>query len=530
MRTFKKLVALSLTLLLTLGVVAVGSAETAEKVVTLATATAWTTVNPFLSMDGSTNFIHGMIWEPLFNYNSDGEIIALAAEGYDVNEAMDEYTIHLRETTFTDGEPLTADDVLFTYELNLNPDLATARHAYMRMIAGTDDNGMLAEGETFGLQKIDDHTVKFTLKQPTDAFTFLTNLRMFSIMPEHVLKDIPVADLENYNFFENVPGAGQVSYVSQVPGERMELAVNKNYARGEIGFNKLVIRVIPTTNLLSAFMAGEADVCAIGAAGALPLVDYEMAKNQQGFSVVEISNLSFSELAMDNQDEALSDVRVRQAICYAIDRDVIVKNVFQGLGSAVYVPYVQTHPYFNADVEYRQYDPEKARALLSEAGWDEGRVLKFCVPSSDANRQKAAVIIQQFLSDVGIKTEIYTLDNANLFSSMVNGDYQLGMFGSAGALTPTDFAPCMTPGNSVNFSRITDSRYAELFAASEKELTTEGKKVHLDQLQALINEECPYVFLYSGKHLALLSDRVTGVNYEDFCLYIYDLTTWQVAD
>ena len=89
-------------------------------------------------------------------------------------------------------------------------------------------------------------------------------------------------------------------------------------------------------------------------------------------------------------------------------------------------------------------------------------MLKFCVPSSDANRQKAAVIIQQFLADVGIQTEITTLDNATLFTSMVNGDYQLGMFGSAGALTPTDFAPCMTPGNSVNFSRITDTRYAEL--------------------------------------------------------------------
>ena len=530
MRTLKKLVALALALLLTLGVVAVGSAEAAEKVVTLATPTAWTTVNPFLSMDGSTNFIHGMIWESLFNYNSKGEIIALAAESYEVNEAKDEYTIHLRETNFTDGEPMTADDVLFTYALNLDPDLATSRHAYMKQIAGTDDQGMPVEGEEFGLEKIDDHTVKFTLKQPSDEFTFLTNLRMFAIMPEHVLKDIPVADLENYNFFENVPGTGQVIYQSEIPGERMELAINKDYARGEIGFDKLIIRVIPSTNLLSAFIAGEADVCYIAASGALPLVDYEMAVDQEGFSVVEIPNLSFSELAIDNQDEDLSDVRVRQAICYAIDRDVIVQNVFQGLGSAVYAPYVQTHPYFNADVEWRQYDPDKARELLAEAGWDESRVLKFCVPSSDANRQKAAVIIQQFLADVGIQTEITTLDNATLFTSMVNGDYQLGMFGAAGALTPTDFAPCMTPGNSVNFSRITDTRYAELFAASEKELTTEGKKECLDELQELINEEVPYVFLYSGEHLALLSDRLTGVNYPDFCLYIYDMTTWQVAD
>ena len=135
--------------------------------------------------------------------------------------------------------------MLFTYALNLDPDLATSRHAYMKQIAGTDDQGMPVEGEEFGLEKIDDHTVKFTLKQPSDEFTFLTNLRMFAIMPEHVLKDIPVADLENYNFFENVPGTGQVIYQSEIPGERMELAINKDYARGEIGFDKLIIRVNP---------------------------------------------------------------------------------------------------------------------------------------------------------------------------------------------------------------------------------------------------------------------------------------------
>lgn len=95
-----------------------------------------------------------------------------------------------------------------------------------------------------------------------------------------------------------------------------------------------------------------------------------------------------------------------------------MQNVCEGLGSAVYAPYVQTHPYFNDEVEWRQYDPDKARELLAEAGWDESRVLKFCVPSADTNRQRTAVIIQQFLADVGIQTEITTLDNATLFSSI----------------------------------------------------------------------------------------------------------------
>lgn len=532
MKHLKKLVSLLLCLLLALGMVGVSGAEAAEKTVSLASPTAWTTVNPFLSMDGATNFIHGLIWEPLFMYNMQGDIVPMLAESYEVNEEMTEYVIHLRQNAyFSDGVQVTADDVLFTYNLNMNPELASSRHAYMRMVKGTDDaDGVLLEGETFGLEKVDDFTVKFTLKWATDAFTFLTNTRMYSIMPEHVLKDVAPADLENYDFFANVPGSGQLIYSSQIPGERMELTVNKNYARGEIDFDKLIVRVIPTANLLSAFIAGEADVCFIAGTGALPLVDYEMAKQQTGFSVVEIPNLSFSELAINCSDEVLSDVRIRQAICHAIDRDTIVQSVLQGLGTACYVPYAQSHPYFNDRIEYRSYDPEKAKALLAEAGWDGSYVLKFCVPSSNQERQRAAVVIQQMLEDVGIKSEIYMLDNANLFSSMVNGEYQLGMFGSAGALNPTDFVPCLTPGNGVNFCCTTDTRYAELYSASEKQLTTEGKKAELDKLQELINEECPYVFLFSALHLAPLSDRLSGVNYSDFTLYLYDLTTWKVAD
>lgn len=532
MKRMSKLVTLALCLILVVSLAFPSAAETNEKTVTLAAQTAWTTVNMFMSMDGNTNFIHGLIWEPLFTYNMNGDVFPMVAESYDVNDEMTEYTIHIRKNLFfSDGEPLTADDVVFTYNLNLHPDLATTRHSYLKMVTGTDDSsGEAVEGETFGIEKLDDFTVKFTLKWPTDAFSFLTNLRMFSILPEHVLKDIPVADLENYDFFKNVPGSGQLIYKDQIPGESMELMANKNYGRGTLDFDKLVIKVIPTTNLLSAFIAGEADVCFIGGAGALPIVDYEMAKQQKGFSVVEIPNLSFSELAMNNQDADLSDVRVRQAICYAIDREAIVQNVFQGLGSACYVPYAQSHPYFNQDHEFKSYDPEKAKEMLAEYGWDSSRVLKFCTPSSDMNRQKAAVIIQQFLEDVGIKTEIYTLDNANLFSSMVNGEYELGMFGSAGALNPTDFVPCLTPGNGVNFCCTTDSRYYEFYGASDKEMTFEGKKAQLDQLQELIDEECPYVFLYSAMHIAPLSDRMSGVNYPDFTLYLYDMTTWKVAD
>lgn len=532
MKKMSKLVTLALCLILVVTLVFPAAAETNEKTVTLAAQTAWTTVNMFMSMDGNTNFIHGLIWEPLFNYNMNGEIFPMVAESYEVNDEMTEYTIHIRNNLFfSDGEQLTADDVVFTYNLNMDPELATTRHSYLKMVTGTDDSsGEAVEGETFGIEKLDDFTVKFTLKWPTDAFSFLTNLRMFSILPEHVLKDIPVADLENYDFFKNVPGSGQMIYKDQIPGESMELMANKNYGRGTLDFDKLVIKVIPTTNLLSAFIAGEADVCFIGGAGALPIVDYEIAKQQTGFSVVEVPNLSFSELAMNNQDKDLSDVRVRQAICYAIDREAIVQNVFQGLGSACYVPYAQSHPYFNKDHEFKSYDPEKAKQMLDEYGWDSSRVLKFCTPSSDMNRQKAAVIIQQFLEDVGIKTEIYTLDNANLFSSMVNGEYELGMFGSAGALNPTDFVPCLTPGNGVNFCCTTDNRYYDFYSASDKEMTFEGKKAQLDQLQVLLDEECPYVFLYSAMHLALLSDRMSGVNYPDFTLYLYDMTTWKVAD
>jgi len=510
----------------------VDNVTTAEKIVTMANTSPWTASNPFISMDGNTKYIHYLIWEPLFMTSIEGELVPGVAESYEVNEEMTEFVIYIRQNAFfSDGEQLTADDVVFTFNLGTNSDLASSQHNYFRMITGTDDeSGVALEGESLGVEKVDDFTVKLTAKEPVDAFTFLANLRVISILPEHVLKEIPIAELEYYDFFNKVPGYGQLIYKSEIPGERMELAVNKSYARGTIDFDKLIIKIIPSTNLLSAFMAGEVDVCYVTASSPLPLVDYETAKGQTGFSVIEVPNLSFSEMAIDNQDEDLSDVRVRQALCYAIDREALAQYIYEGLADVCYGPYAPNHPYFNSSYEYRGYDPEKAIALLKEAGWDENRVLKFAVPSSNEDRQKMAIIIQQYLEAVGVKTEIYPLDNATLFSSMVGGEYQLGMFGSGGAIETSNFSVCMTEGSSVNFSRIVDPRYAELFLAAEKELTPDEKKVHLNALQELIDEECPYVFLTSPMHLAPLSDRITGVNYSDITMFLCDMTQWSVTN
>ena len=133
MKNISKLIALALCLILVMGFTATAMAESPEKTVTLAAQTAWTTINMFMSMDGNTNFIHGLIWEPLFLYNMNGDIVPMVAESYEVNDDMTEYTIHIRQNAyFSDGEQLTADDVMFTFQLNMDPTLATTRHSYLK--------------------------------------------------------------------------------------------------------------------------------------------------------------------------------------------------------------------------------------------------------------------------------------------------------------------------------------------------------------------------------------------------------------
>lgn len=507
-------------------------AGTEEKTIVIAATAAWTSENIFMAMNGNTVSTHFLIWEPLFNYTMRGELVGFVAESYEVNEEKTEYTVKIRDNLFfSDGEQLTADDVVYTYELNASAELASNRHSMLTTLVGTDDTtGTLVEGEELGIEKIDDLTVKFTLKQPTEEFTFLANQRNYLIVPEHVVSNYEIAELENLNFYENIPGSGQLIFESQIEGERMELRANTNYARGELQFDRVVIKVVPTTNMLSTFMADEADVCFLAGSSSLPMVDLEMARAQENFTVEEVASLGAVELTLNNQDEDLSDVNIRRAIAYAIDRQKLIDVLLNGMGSMAYSPYSQNHEYFCEEIDYISYDPEMATQLLDEAGWDYSRVLTLAVPSNNTERQDIAALIQQMLGEVGVQIEVVNCDTATLFSSLSSGEYDMGLCSTGGSPIVSDFAVCYQPGNGVCFSNVADDSMYELFIAAGAAVSKEERTALTKEIQERINDECHYVFLYSANLISPISNRIQGVNYENFTTYLYDMTTWTVTE
>ncbi|XCP84935.1 ABC transporter substrate-binding protein [Roseburia hominis] len=505
--------------------------NTGEKIVTMAMQSSWTSLYPYNSVAGYDTFVQLLLFDCLFNYNAEGEMEPRLAKSYEINDTFDEYTFYLDENAaWTDGTPVTADDVVWTFKLQTKEKLPTARRSYVAILDGTDDSGVEISEDSAGVEKIDDHTVKFTLKKPVDEVTFINNARMIVILPQHLLKDAPVETLDVNEFFNHPIGCGALMYDQQIAGESIEFTVNKNYHLGECDFDKFVIKVVNQANILAGFMAGELDIAYIP--GGLPISDYEKATKQENMQIIVEETPAFCYMTMNMSEDYFADVRVRQAFNYAIDKQAIVDNAMLGLGVPIYTPYTKNNLYYKDDVEFLTYDPEKAKALLEEAGWDFERVLSFSVPTGDQTRQNAGLMVQQYLEAVGVKTEISTSDYSTHMAALIAGEYDLGLMSSAGSIyeNPGGIGLCYNPDGAVNFGCISDPTYYDVFTKAIDSLTSEEKREYAYELQEFCNEDQTYVYLYSANAIIPISNRLGNLDYASFNANNYAIWEWTCED
>ena len=171
-------------------------------------------------------------------------------------------------------------------------------------------------------------------------------------------------------------------------------------------------------------MNNEIDILA-GNVASLQLSDWDMAKQQQNLTCVSTESVGYQYMAI-NTGKDYMPAKVRQAIDMAINRDAIVSGLLKGEGEPAFGPFAKSHKYYD-DVVNVGYNPEKAKELLAEAGWDGSHELVFSVPTGNSIREQAAVIIQQNLQEVGIKTKIESADFATHLTKVREGNYDLGL-------------------------------------------------------------------------------------------------------
>ena len=481
-----------------------------EKVITMAQTGDWDTFMPMNTTNAGADNVIELMFDRLMVINTDGTFAPRLADSWETNEAQDKITYHLNENAkWQDGEPVTAEDVVYSAQVASSSEFNYLRRIRMQYFAGTDETGCETGTDSVEVKALDDHTVEFTLKTPMDpAIIYALVNRDFFIMPKHLLSNISDADLVNDAFWQNPVGSGPCIFDSMESGVSIEFKANKDYYLGAPDFDRLVFKKVQSSNLLSGLMSGDIDV--LSGNSQIPLADWEAAKNTQGIVTKSVPTFAYQYMAMNTSRDYLTE-DVRHAISLAINRQVIVDQLLQGEARIAIGPLAEDHPYFDEKLLPIEYDPEKAKSMLEAAGWDSNRELEVQVSTGNEVREKSAILIQQDLQKIGIKTKIQTLDFPTLLTNARNGDYDLCFIGSSGSVDPSESVPNVTAGYMNNFAQLSDPTLGQIGESGAKEITFEARKKIYDQYQEELFKQMPMAFLYHTNDLFAYNEKLENV-------------------
>ncbi|HEY7036380.1 MAG TPA: ABC transporter substrate-binding protein [Thermomicrobiales bacterium] len=415
------------------------------------------------------------------------------AESWDVSADGTQYTFKLRPgVTWHDGQPFTSADVKFTIELAKNPDSAS--------YIGAKFSGVTA------IDTPDDQTAVITLGTPNasllDALTFLV------MLPKHALESIAPADLVQSDWWRTNPiGTGPFKWSAYKPGEYVELVAYDGYWRGRPKLDKIINRFFPEAgSAVIALRSGEIQFTYLTTDEALALKDSADVTILSGPSQV-VNYLGF-----DMTDPRFQDVRVRQAFMYAIDRQAIVDQLYQGQATLVPCAYV-LDKYLPADANAYAPDPAKAKSLLQEAGWDSSKPVEEVTYYADQLSSDVLVTIQQMLADVGVTLNLRAVDVPTYNQIVGSPDgWDLTYAGAANGPDPdvmsTHFESKEQNPTALNRSGIKDADLDKLFVEGRQTIDPDQRATVYQQICKIMNEQVYWAPMWVTTRFGGVSNRV----------------------
>lgn len=462
---------------------------------------------PLLASDSASHNIAGMVYNGLVKYDKDMNIIGNLAESWDISDKGLVITFHLRKgIKWHDGQPFTAADVLYTYQVTVDPKTPTAY---------AEDFKMVKKAEV-----LDDYTFRVTYGKP---FAPALISWSSSILPRHLLwgKDITKSTLARHPI-----GTGPYKFTEWVAGQKIVLVSNPDYFEGRPYIDGQITRIIPDT----ATMFLELRAQNLGMMGLTPLQYTRQTENnlfRNNFNKYRYLNFAYTYLGYNLKNPLFTDKRVRQAISYAINKDEIISGVLLGLGKPATGPYKPGTWAYNDKVKIYNYNPQKARELLREAGWmkltnegvleKDGKPFIFEIITNQGNetRQKCAEIIQRQLAEVGIKVKIRILEWSAFVTDFINKrKFDSVIMGWTIPLDPDAYDvwhSSKTKPEELNFVSYNNPEADKMLEKGRTTFDQKERKKCYDRFQEILAEDQPYTFLYVPDALIIIHNRFRGI-------------------
>jgi peptide/nickel transport system substrate-binding protein len=405
------------------------------------------------------------------------------AESWDVTPDQLTWTFHLRKgVTFHDGSPFSADDVVYSFNRIINEKLSNA-YKFSSVSSVT---------------AVDPATVKITVKEPTP--NLLTNIGGFKGMAIVQRKNVDSGQIATHPV-----GTGPFAFQSAKSGDSITLKANPNYWGGAPAISGVTYRFIsePST-ALSALQAGEVDWT-----DSVPTQRVDELRGDESIKLGVTPSTDYWYLALNEARKPWNDVRVRQAVAYAVDRSAILQATSYGTAEGNQLAIPRGSPWYT---EYNRYsrDIGKAKSLLDGTGLHD-QSLDMLVTSEYPETVTAAQIVADNLAPLGINVKIRTVDFATWLDEQNNGHFDMLMMGWLGNIDPDDFyyAQHHTGGKS-NAQKFSNAEVDRLLDAGRTEINRPARKDIYARAATIIADQVSYIYLYNPSVIQAWNPRLSG--------------------
>jgi peptide/nickel transport system substrate-binding protein len=432
----------------------------------------------------------------------------LLAESWDFSADRKEVIFTLRkDVLWSDGIPVTAHDVQFTFEVQISPEIAWTGRSYKEYITDAE--------------ALDDHKIRFRFSK---VYPYqLMDINDGIILPKHAYEKIPLTDWRTYNFQDNLVTNGPFKLGRYEPQQFVELVRNENYfLKDQPYLDRVIFQIIPDhTSLFMQLLSRNIDFM-----GAIPPKDAQKVKENQNISLIITSVPNYTYIGWNGEKDLFKDPDIRRALTMAIDRQEIVQSLWYGYAKICTSPIISMFWAHNKNIEPFPYDPETSQRILEEKGWKDtdgdgwidnnGENFEFELTTNSGNKIREDILIkvQDYLKRSGIRVhprplefKVFVDRNLNHNFDAYVGNWRVGTKVELKSI----FHSSAIPDRGNNVVSYANPQLDELIDQARSLEDFLKQKPLWEKAQVIIHNDQPYSFLFEPKRINGINNRIKGV-------------------
>jgi peptide/nickel transport system substrate-binding protein len=471
-------------------------------------------LNPILANDSASSEISDWLFNGLFKYDKNGNHTVDLAQSYEF-ETPTKLIVKLKNNVlWHDGIKFTSKDVVFTYEKIIDPKVFNSIKSNFQ--------------EVQSVKALDDFTLEIVYKQP---YFKAIETWMVGILPYHILKD--EENLMTSSFNKNTIGTGSYILKEFKTGQDIELIANKNYFEGKPKIDKILYQFLPDPN--TSFLYLKQKKLDIG--GLTPIqIDRQIDdKFKEQFSIIQKPSFAYTYLGFNLKNEKFKDLRIRQALSLAIDRQELVDILFFGYGKICNGPFLPDSFAYNEDVKPITQNIEKAKELLKEAGFDENNPFTFDVVTNTGNdtRINTAQILQYQLEKAGVKMTIRVMEWQAFLNTVVHPKkFDAVILGWSLGLMPDAYPLWHSSSDKLGGFNLVSYKNEKVDKLIEDGINTINRndlgKIY-KEIFKIISDDLPYLFLYIPDGITVVNKEIKNVE-PSFIGIMHNQKDWEIEE